>query len=471
MVSRTSYLILLSAGIQLAIGAFTAHPYDGRVFMATGYLVAHGNSPYVPTNVSKIFGSSLFPDPVPGIGYPPPWSLVLALSYLVSYNVIPNLILYNLAIKIPIVFGNILLALLVGKMVLGATSSTAKSESATRFMLFNPFVIYTTAIWGQFDTVSVLLMLLAIFEFTQNRRRLSAIALGGAIALKLIPVVLLPLLIFCERKRENWLRAFEYLALVAIVVGLSCFPFLIGWSVKPIIDNWNVHFVRIGAFSPMNVLLIFGIGSSTNVLSFLGFLWVPSLALVYFLLVMKRAIRSTDILLPSLAVMLGFSLTRSWVSEQNLNFVLPLVLLCSVKQDWSKKWLSATWLLPLIFAVFHTFPLEMLFLTVPQSLIDHFQVQLQLFFTSEMGGAIRASITLVWLVVGLVLLRKSVDRTGFLVRERLDHAQAFGMPFESNRSLDELANVSYGIPGRQLNRCVRRSGVSVSSQLTGSSLD
>jgi len=419
MVSRTSYLILLSAGVQLAIGAFTAHPYDGRVFMASGYLVAHGDSPYVPRSVSEIFGSSLFPNPVPGIGYPPPWSLVLALSYLVSYNVIPNLILYNLAIKVPIVFGNILLALLVGKMVLGATSSTAKSENATRFMLFNPFVIYTTAIWGQFDTVSVLLMLLAIFEFTQNRRRLSAIALGGAIALKLIPVVLLPLLVLCERKRENWLRAFEYLALVAAVVGLSCFPFLIGWSVKPIIDNWNVHFVRIGAFSPMNVLLLFGVTSSANQLSFLGFLWAPSLALVYLLLIKKSAIRSTGLLLPSLIVMLGFSLTRSWVSEQNLNFVLPLVLLCSVEQHWSKKWVSVTWLLPLIFAVLHTFPLEMLFLAVPQSLIDRVQFQMQVFFPPEVGAAIRALITLVWLIVGLALFRRAVQDTSFRLRKRI----------------------------------------------------
>jgi Gpi18-like mannosyltransferase len=411
--SRTRYLILLSAGIQLAIGAFTAHPYDGRVFMVTGYLVAHGSSPYVPTSVSEILGNALFPDPVPGIGYPPPWSLVLALSYLASYNMIPNLILYNLAIKVPIVLGNILLALLVGKMILGVTSSAAKSKNATYFMLFNPFVIYTTAIWGQFDTVSVLLMLFAIFELTQSRRRLSALALGGAIALKLIPVVLLPLLMICERKRENWLRAFEYSVLVAAVVGFSFFPFLIGWSVKPIIDNWNVHFVRIGAFSPMNVMLLFGIGSSTNEFSFLGFLWVPSLALVYLLLIRKRAIGSTNLLLPSLAVMLGFSLTRSWVSEQNLNFVLPLVLLCSVEHDWPKKWVSAAWLLPLIFAVFHTSPPEMLFLIVPQSLIDQIQVQLQLFLSPEVSGAIRALITLVWLIVGLALLRKigSQNRT------------------------------------------------------------
>jgi len=295
-------------------------------------------------------------------------------------------------------------------------------------MLFNPFVIYTTAIWGQFDTVSVLLMLLAIFELPKGKRRLSALALGGAVAFKLIPVVLLPLLVLHVKRRENWFRAFEYFAFVAAVVGFSFFPFLIGWSAKPIIDNWNIHFVRIGAFSPMNVLLLLGIGGATNEFSFLGFLWLPSLALVYFSLIRKCAMRSTDLVLPALAVTLGFFLTRSWVSEQNLNFVVPLVLLSSVRQNWSKKWVSAAWLLPLIFAVFHTLPANMLFLTVPQSLIDQVQVQLQLLFLREVSGAIRALITLVWLIVGLSLFLKSVHDTGLplpFVKEH--HTQLFGI--------------------------------------------
>jgi uncharacterized membrane protein len=385
--------------------------------MAAGYLVAHGESPYAPTSVSSVFGSSLFPDPVAGIGYPPPWSLVLALSYLASYNIIPNLILYNFAIKIPIVIGNILLALFVGRMTLGATSNSAKSEKATRFMLFNPFVIYTTAIWGQFDTISVLLMLLAIFELSQGRRRLSALALGGAIAFKVIPIVVLPLLMMRLRGRENWFKAFEYLALVAAIVGVSFSPFLAGWSIKPIVDNWNVQFVRVGAFSPMNVLLMLGIGGATNEFSALGFLWLPSLALVYFL-IRKSAVNSTNLLPLVLVVILGFFLTRSWVSEQNLNFVVPLVLLSSVRLNWSKKWITATWSLPLIFAVLHTLPQNMLFLAVPESLIHDIQAQVELLLTPEMGGTIRALITLVWLAVGLSLIRKSVRGMALPLRTR-----------------------------------------------------
>lgn len=418
--SRIRYSILLSAGIQLALGAFTAHPYDGRVFFTVGYTVAHGNSPYVPADVSSVFGRALFPEAYPGTGYPPPWSLILALSYLLSYNLFPNLILYNIAIKTAIVAGNLLLAVLVGRIVLFDTSNAALAENATRFMLFNPYVIYTTAIWGQFDTLSALLMLFAISELTRGKRRLSAMALGGAIALKLIPIVLLPLMILREKKHGTCLHALKYSVCVAAVVGFSFVPFLLGWSINPIIDNWNVHFVRIGGFSPMNLLIPFGISSPANELSFLGYLWLPSLILIYYLLLRRPAIRSSDVVLSALAIMLGVSLTRSWVSEQNLNFVLPLVLLASISQGWPRKWVTATWVLPLLFTLFHSSPLGMLFLVVPQQLIDHVHVQLQLMFhvvsldmfQPDVGSIGRILTTIAWLIVGLMLLRKSIRSIG-----------------------------------------------------------
>ncbi len=414
--SRIRYSILLSASIQLALGAFTAHPYDGRVFFTVGYSVAHGNSPYIPTDVSGVFGRTLFQDAYPGIGYPPPWSLVLALAYLLSYNLFPNMILYNIAIKTSIIAGNTLLALLIGRMVLSETSNAAMSDKATRFMLFNPYVIYTTAIWGQFDTLSVLLMLYAVFALTRGNRRISALALGGAIALKLIPIVLVPLLILQERKRGSWFRALQYFVCVAAVVGFSFAPFLLGWSINPIVENWNVHFVRIGAFSPLSLLIPFGISGATNGLSLLGYLWIPFVALTYYLLLRRPLIKSSDLLLSALAVMLALSLSRSWVSEQNLNFVLPLVLLASISRGWSRKWVTATWLLPLIFTIFHSSPLGMLFLVVPQQLIDHVHAQLQLLSRAfspdtlqlDIGNVARTLTTLAWLIVGLTLLRKSI---------------------------------------------------------------
>ena len=420
--SRIRYSILLSVGIQLALGAFTAHSYDGRVFFTVGYSVAHGNSPYTPTDVSGVFGYTLFSEAYPGIGYPPPWGLVLGLAYLLSYNLFPSLILYNLAIKVPIVLGNILLALLVGRIVRSETSNAALSKNAIRLMLFNPYVIYTTSIWGQFDTLSMLLMLFAIFELTQGKQGLSAAALGGAIALKLIPIVLLPLLVHYVRKHGGWNRAFLYFACTVGVIGVSFAPFLFGWSINPIVDNWNVQFVRVGAFAPMYLLVPFGISSSTNDFSILGYVWLPALVLVYYSLMKRRVVKSPDLVLSALALMLGFCLSRSWVSEQNLNFVLPLVLLASISQGWSRKWVTATWLLPLVFALFHSKPLEMFFLVMPQQLIDRIHAQPHLLLVaasfgmlqSDISGAVLVLSIVAWVVVGVALLRRAICEVGAL---------------------------------------------------------
>lgn len=368
-------------------------------------------------DVSRVFGARLFPDPVPGIGYPPPWSLVLALSYLFSYNLFSNLIFYNLATKVPIVIGNILLAVLTGRIVLSEMSDLSLSNGATRFMLFNPYLIYTTAIWGQFDTASALLMLLAMFAVTRGKSYLSAAALGGAIALKLIPAIVLPLLVLYERRRTGWIGALRYTISVVVVIGLSLVPFLVGWSINPVLDGWNVHFVRIGAFSPMSIVLLLGTDRAAGGPEILGYLWIPCSVLIYCVLSKKRVSLPSDLILGALALIMTLCLTRAWVSEQNVNFVLPLLLLATVLQPWPRKWVTATWLLPIIFTFFHYFPLQMLFLVVPESTIGTAYLHLldlvhaasldQL--RPDLASIVRISITLAWLVVGLALVKKSIQ--------------------------------------------------------------
>jgi len=136
----------------------------------------------------------------------------------------------------------------------------------------------------------------------------------------------------------------------------------------------------------------------------------------------KRVVKSSDLVLSALAIILGLSLSRSWVSEQNLNFVLPLVLLASISQGWSRKWVTATWLLPLVFAIFHSKPLEMFFLVMPQQLIDRIHAQLHLFLVAASFGMLQSDISgtvlvlsiVAWVVIGVALLRKSICEVGAL---------------------------------------------------------
>lgn len=106
------FILLLSIVVQLSLALLFGHAYDMRIFMATGYLVGTGQNPYVAQDLTAVFQNSSFQG-MTSVGYPPPWPLVLGIIYHSVYALIPNLIVYNITIKIPIIMANIGLAYLV----------------------------------------------------------------------------------------------------------------------------------------------------------------------------------------------------------------------------------------------------------------------------------------------------------------------------------------------------------------------
>ncbi len=109
-------VLVLSILLQLALGLVFGHSYDTRVFMATGYLVGSGHDPYVALNLSRVFHHAGF-SVINSVGYPPPWPLLLGLIYRGFYAVGHGFLLYNLAIKIPVIAANVGLAYLVGAIL------------------------------------------------------------------------------------------------------------------------------------------------------------------------------------------------------------------------------------------------------------------------------------------------------------------------------------------------------------------
>ena len=151
-------VLLLSIVLQLALALLFGHSFDTRIFMATGYLVGTGQNPYVGQDLGAVFHHVRF-DKMSSIGYPPPWPLVLGLLYLCSYAVIPNLLLYNLVIKLPVIAANIGLAYLVAAMLKDLGASPAVARKAWVLLLFNPLLLYFGAAWGQIDAIAALLAL------------------------------------------------------------------------------------------------------------------------------------------------------------------------------------------------------------------------------------------------------------------------------------------------------------------------
>ena len=147
-------LLALSVALQLALGLALGHSYDTRLFMATGFLVGTGRA--------RMWRSTWCPVPPRGVpgdllgGLPAPLAAASGLLYRGSYARPRHLLLYNFALKLPVIAANVGLAYLVGALL--ALGSPAAARRAWVVLLFNPFLLYV----GRPGARSTLVALLAL---------------------------------------------------------------------------------------------------------------------------------------------------------------------------------------------------------------------------------------------------------------------------------------------------------------------
>ncbi len=364
---------LASLVIQLSVGLLFGHVYDQRISMATGYLVATGQNPYIPQDLTGIFHNPAFQG-MTSVGYPPPWPMLMGFIYLISYAVIPNLLLYNLAIKLPIIAANFGLAYLVRRVLEERTGDAALSRKAWTFLLFNPFLLYFTTAWGQFDSLVALMTLLALVLLDRQKDEPAALLLALAISFKpiSIPVVLAAMVYLWGKP---WLRLVRFLVILAASGALFCIaPFILfGWDASPVLQNWNAQFTVSGG---MSLMTFYEQLRNTYLLPgrwwLLGLAWIPAVCLGTLLLPPSKQ-NFTDLLKKSLVLILIFYLTRTWLSEPNLSLVLAMVLILTHLGELPNFTLTMTWAMPLIFTIFNTSPPQLLFPIQPDLMTRLFQ--------------------------------------------------------------------------------------------------
>jgi hypothetical protein len=378
-ITQDKPLLLLSIVLQLTLGFLFGHFYDIRIYMATGYLVGSGQNPYVAQDLTALFHNNSFQG-MTSVGYLPPWPLVLGLLYRSVYIFIPNLHVYNLAIKIPVIVANVCLAYLVADILKNLGTTTTTCRRAWVFLLFNPFLLYTTAAWGQFDSIVALFSLLGLVLLAAGKIYKSAILLALAISLKPIALpILLVALVYVIKKSPR--QAICYSSVFSTGVLLLCVvPFILfRWDPTPILRNWRAHFSVGGG---MSFLAFFELITNSYQLPgnwwLLGMLWIPALGIGVFTL--TRGISGfEDLLKKSTGLVLIFFLTRAWLSEPNIVLILPLVLILTSIGELDNHALLAVWTIPLIFSIFNTSLPQLLFPTFPNfmeyllSQADHFR--------------------------------------------------------------------------------------------------
>ena len=116
-------------------------------------------------------------------------------------------------------------------VLLDLLRSTRQGEHWVLAYAWHPLLATEVAGSGHIDIVGVMLLLVSVAALARRRRALAAIAFGLATAVKLLPIVLLPLYWKRVRVRDG--------ALAAVVVGLLYAPFL---------NHGRISFGSLGAY-------------------------------------------------------------------------------------------------------------------------------------------------------------------------------------------------------------------------------
>jgi hypothetical protein len=330
---RVRTILILGIVVREAFSFWTGHPFDFEIWVRTGYWVVRGYSPYAPlpfapgVSFANDFGNGLNA----AIGYLPFWPLLLGAIYGL-YSVVGscNALVYYFLLKQPVILADVLLAYLLFAYV--RRKDPALAPKVLALWLFSPVTIIVSAIWGTFDSMAMLFVMIALLAPAGRARSAWD---GIATFVKSIPVIyVLPLTYSRENRWVNFVIALGLPSLAAGVIVL-----LAGW---PVIGQ---HYTVLSTLE--NTLQVYGypmslwgtwvflnnlnaISSSTfqGVLSWGVYLWIP--AVVVASLAARRWFGfETDrsVIQSLLVITLTFLLVRGQVNEQYSIYLLALLLI------------------------------------------------------------------------------------------------------------------------------------------------
>lgn len=383
--------LFLGILIRLILAPFLGHPYDLRIFMAVGWAVANGVTPYGEYVLQTIFNDISHPHfsgSFYGIGYPPLWGLILGSIYLFYSALSPNnLYFYVFSLKLPIIVGDIIVGIILYKILILKLNKEA-AYKIFYFYQFCPFLIMTGVIWGMFD---ILVFLFSIFSsFTIfNKSDLSAASLAIASSLKPYVIILIPLYsIFIFKNFKSIRKSIRYFLIVfCLLIFITFIPMLVfGWPLSNLYHALSSHMTTTnfyyenvndytyGAASPFNVFNVLRIAfPRIKPPDFLNYVWIGvCLAMYAYVFHQSNEVNFKSTINYSFLISLAFFSSRFWVSEQNLIFLLSFFILTVLLNGTQRRWriIHVFWVLLIAFVFIHVPISGFLWILNPSSLND-----------------------------------------------------------------------------------------------------
>jgi Gpi18-like mannosyltransferase len=209
---------------------------------------------------------------------------------------------------------------------------------ASAFYIFNPAVIFNAAVWGQFDAVYTLFMLLSLVLALKRKPELSAASFAISILTKPQAIALLPLIAFVIFKKSGVKRfLFSVAAFVATIFAVIL-P--MQWS-NPVTFLYDVYFGAYSgyAYTSVNAFNFWGIRGMwipDGNLFILGWVLFAVFSLFTLYVVNKRWVKSDHMLIVFAAFMLifAFFMLPTRIHER---YLFPAISMLALMVPFNKK--------------------------------------------------------------------------------------------------------------------------------------
>ena len=336
------FSLLLGTIVRLALAPWTEQRWDSYIDRLMGaYVIGYGISPLIPEKSCACL-------PILNFSYPPLWLFFLVLAFRVwqlltgfqfppaagalwaqglsSGNIfqayrsfVPgNLPLLDLMFKSPIIVSDAA----IGYLIWAIAGKTKRAARVSLFgWLLNPYAITVSAVWGEFDSIAILFMLLSIYYLLQRKTVKSAFWLGMGTSTKIFPGLLLPsiILFLVINRRDQTARYLLGFATttVAAFSSLLLFPYPIEYISRLLVGRATPNFNGTTIFSGLSWTVVLNALPSP-----------PQIPLVLILLPLTL----TFVIVPSrrhlqeeyLLVFLAASLLCIYLSYPTINVQYPL---------------------------------------------------------------------------------------------------------------------------------------------------
>lgn len=263
----------------------------------------------------------------------------------------PNLPLLDLLIKLFPIATDILIGLFLFKAVKEFSKEENKDYKYLWIWLLNPYLIFISSIWGMFDSIPTFFVFLAVWLFLKRKYDKSAVCISVSALFKMYSIILSPILsLICWKKEKSLIAALKYLlisfGLTILVSFASCFllayiyrqdPFLRSmtytWQLfkgraSPDWEGSNIFF----GLTPLATLrIIFDLMGIQNNIPISPLLMGLAIVALLIKLHKQESLDKFDIVSYVIASHLIIYLTYSVVNEQYIVWILPFLLILSIK--------------------------------------------------------------------------------------------------------------------------------------------